>query len=271
MDSELKRQLDIEAQETFVREQAKRKAELDRRYQEQDWKEVEAQEAELKRKRRKEQLEREREQRLWEAKEKIKLTTDLSDYICRRIASGEMLKAICAEDSMPTFQLVQQWFDDSKNVDFHAAYLRACNLRDRAFEDEIVIIADDSSNDFIDKVNSKTGETFRQIDPEALTRSKMRIDARLRIMKANNPSRWGDNPNAGEATRKLLENMRPVVQISFIEAPKDFAKGSDARVTIEHQPTQQLPETPPWECDKDDVDYLRRRDEKAAATKTKVA
>lgn len=268
LDPELRRQLDIEATEKFIREQKRRGAELDLKEKQESERALAAYEEECRREEQRELIARDKERKLWEAKEKIKLTQELGTYICRRIASGEMLKAICAEHTMPSFELMQDWFEMPEYDWFHKAYMRATVRRDKAFEDEIVMISDDSSNDYIEKVNTKTGETFRQIDPEALTRSKMRIDTRLRIMKANNPARWGDNPNAGAATQELLKNIRPIVNMTFIEAPKDFARGNDAKV-IEHQPDKPLA-TPPWELDKDDLEYIRRRDEKVNS-KTKVA
>lgn len=263
MDPELRRQLDLESTERFIREQKQREKDLDAQEARATARAMAEYEELCKRDERQEQLAHEKEKKLWAAKDRIRLTPELSEYICRRVASGEMLKAICAERSMPTFELVNEWFDDPSKNWFHKAYMRATTLRDRAFEDDIVMIADDSSNDYIEKQNTKSGETFRVIDPEALTRSKMRIDARLRIMKANNPGRWGDNPNAGEATRELLKNMRPVVNISFIEAPKNFVQGDDAKV-IEHRADDQIG-APPINLDKEDLDYIRRRDEKLKA------
>lgn len=266
MDPELKRLLEIEAQEKFLVTMRELGKEHDRKMAEDQAKAVAEQDATIKSQQHREMMERAKERRIQESKDRIPLTPELSEYICRRIASGEMLKAICEEQTMPSFLLAQEWFDDQQYDWFHKAYMRACTLRDRAFEDEIVMISDNSNNDYIDKVNSRTGESFRQIDPEVLTRSKMRIDVRLRILRANNPARWGDNPNAGEATKELLKNIRPIVNISFIEAPKSFVQGDDAKV-IEHQAADRSLAAPPVALDKHDLEFIRKREEKQKTNK----
>jgi hypothetical protein len=258
MEDALRKQVDLEASEELFANSKKLRAEYEREQAERSAREAEADAAQLIKDAARERQIQEKERREWQAKERIVCEQKIVDYICRRIAGGEMLKAICTEKTMPTFQLVQEWFDDPNCEFFHVAYLRAVSLRDRAFEDEIVMIADDGSNDYVDKLNTKTGDTFRVLDPEALTRSKMRIDTRLRILKANNPARWGDNPNAGAAAAELLKNMKPNISFTFVEAPKSFVQGDDARV-IEHTPQESLA-MPRQELDAHDLEYIRRRD-----------
>lgn len=137
---------------------------------------------------------------------------------------------------MPNIEKAINWLDDPMNAVFSANYARAMKIRDRVFEDQIVMIADDNTNDYVDKKNSK-GDSFRVLDQEALSRSKMRIDVRLKIMKANDPRRWGDSPSANLTTQELLRNMSPKVVYNFIEAPKTFVKGDDARVIESRQET----------------------------------
>ncbi len=269
MKEELRRQIDLEATENFLREQKIRQQEYEKEEAIKAERVMREYELEFQREKAREELRNEKERRIVQAKRTIKYSIQLVDEICRRVAGGEMLKAICEDKAMPTFQVVQGWFDEPLMKEFHDAYLNAVKLRDKAFEDEIVMIADDSSNDYVEKINSKTGETFRVLDPEALTRSKMRIDARLRIMKANNPARWGDNPNSGDATKELLKNVRPIVQLVFVEADKKLAQGDDAKV-IEHRADDTPLATPYVPLDKDDLEYLRRRKE-ALQNKEKVA
>ena len=52
-------------------------------------------------------------------------TDELAAAICRRIANGEGLRAICRGDDMPGRQTVLDWLDDDKKESFRIRYTRA--------------------------------------------------------------------------------------------------------------------------------------------------
>jgi hypothetical protein len=63
-------------------------------------------------------------------------TPELADEICRRLAEGESLRAICRGEGMPSFATVENWVIDDRGG-FHAMYRRARevqahNLAERA-------------------------------------------------------------------------------------------------------------------------------------------
>lgn len=202
--------------------------------------ETKAAEAEVAETAYREKVARAREERIIRFKDSCRYTAQLGTEICRRIANGEVLKAICSDATMPHMHSVLDWLDDTGGQAlgpqlFRESYLKACRKRNLVFEDDLIIIADDSSNDYVDKLNLKTNETYRTLDPEALTRAKLRIDIRLKILKANDPGRWGDGANTQASLRQLEADRRPAVVINFHKAfPR--GDGSDARqvMTIEH-------------------------------------
>lgn len=218
--------------DTFLQEQERLKAEYDAEQEQKRLEAVKKAEADAKISIERELLETARSSRLNELKQNIDYTPELSAEICRRVASGEMLKAICEEQSMPPISSVLDWIEETDKAEFKRAYVRATKLRNLVFEDELILIADDSTNDYIEKKNSRTGDDFTVINQEALARSKMRIEARLKILRADNPARWGDNPNAAEAAAALQRNQAPRVLIQFITPPTNAIArpGDDAKV-----------------------------------------
>jgi hypothetical protein len=53
-------------------------------------------------------------------------------------------------------------------------------------------IADDSRNDYIDRLNSDGEVIGKQLDAEHVQRSKLRIETRLKLLAKWNPKRYGD-------------------------------------------------------------------------------
>jgi hypothetical protein len=58
------------------------------------------------------------------------------------------------------------------------------------FEDEIVTIADDGSQDI--KTITKGSKVTKVLDGEVISRAKLRVDVRKAHLKAYRPERWGE-------------------------------------------------------------------------------
>lgn len=65
-----------------------------------------------------------------------RFTTDLADSICRRLADGESLRNICAEDDMPNRETVRLWLRERPS--FLANYARAREDQADSLWDEAV-------------------------------------------------------------------------------------------------------------------------------------
>jgi hypothetical protein len=59
--------------------------------------------------------------------------------------------------------------------------------------DELLDIADDSTNDYMDRVG-KDGEVTRVLDQEAMARSRLRLDTRKWMLSKMLPKVFGDKP-----------------------------------------------------------------------------
>jgi hypothetical protein len=112
-----------------------------------------------------------------------------ADRICQLIANGQSLRAICSISGMPSRKSVLRWLEARE--DFRRQYARAREAQADFFADEILEIADDSRNDWMDRQNPD-GSVTRVVDHEHIQRSKLRIDARKWLMSKLAPKKYGD-------------------------------------------------------------------------------
>ncbi len=119
-------------------------------------------------------------------------TEVIAAEICAQIAEGSHLAKVCKAEDMPHLRTVYRWLEALEG--FAASYDRARQVRADTWEGEIAEIADDTSQDFIDKTKPD-GETYRAFDAEHVQRSKLRIDSRKWLMAKAAPRRYGDHLN----------------------------------------------------------------------------
>jgi terminase small subunit-like protein len=122
-------------------------------------------------------------------KERLPLDRGIAAEICEQIAEGGVLKAVCASrENFPSSRQARRWLRG--NEAFAAEYAKACEERLQAWEDEIVLIADDASKDKVEKRMARG--LVLETDAAAVSRSKLRVDARRSLLRANNPTKWGE-------------------------------------------------------------------------------
>ena len=117
-------------------------------------------------------------------------TPELGDEICRRLAEGESLNSICKTEGFPAESTVRSWIVDVKHP-LTASYTRARELGYLKMADELLDIADDSTNDYMDRVG-KDGEVTRVLDQEAMARSRLRLDTRKWMLSKMLPKVYGE-------------------------------------------------------------------------------
>ena len=94
-----------------------------------------------------------------------------ADEICRRIASGETLRAISAEPGMPGMATIWDWVNEDRDG-FAGRYARARERQMDAWVEEVVSIADDET-----------------IEPNS---RRVRVDARKWLMSKIAYRKYGD-------------------------------------------------------------------------------
>lgn len=114
----------------------------------------------------------------------------VQSYICEQLAKGRSLKLIAKDDkvSMSDGNIRYHLLTDSN---FFEQYEEARNIGLDVMADELLEIADDGTNDFVEKEN-KDGSTFIKADVEHIQRSRLRTDVRKWYLSKLAPKRYGE-------------------------------------------------------------------------------
>ena len=124
-------------------------------------------------------------------------TVEVGTAICERIASGESLKAVCREEGMPNHVTVLRWVLTSP--EFRNQYAIAREMQAEVLADELLEIADDGRNDWMEKHDQNGQMIGWRENGEAMRRSQLRIETRKWVAAKLMPKRWGDK-NTTELT-----------------------------------------------------------------------
>lgn len=113
--------------------------------------------------------------------------SEIVDKICAGLIAGRSLKSICEDADMPARSTVLGWLQNDAMPGFLDKYARARELQAEAYLDDIIEIADNTTND-------DTQTDYGPIpNHEWITRSKIRIDARKWAMSKLAPKKYGDS------------------------------------------------------------------------------
>lgn len=112
-----------------------------------------------------------------------KYRESVAKAICLRLMMGESLNKICKLDNYPKKTTVYRWIIEKP--EFRDKYESAREMQQEHYLDEMLEIADDTSEDFVE---TEKGVTF---DREHVQRSKLRIESRRWIMERLAPKRYG--------------------------------------------------------------------------------
>lgn len=120
---------------------------------------------------------------------------DIAAEICGRLADGQSLRTICRDEHMPDASTVFRWL--KSNDDFRQQYAHARELQAEAFAEDILEIADDGANDWMERTG-KDGESVGwMLNGEHVQRSRLRIDARKWLASKLAPKKYGDKVEVG--------------------------------------------------------------------------
>lgn len=112
-------------------------------------------------------------------------TQEIADEICERLSAGEPLRVICRDDHMPSWRTVYDWMDARPEVSTAIAGARARGFD--AIAEECLEIADETAFD------TKEGAQGALVaNSEWISRSKLRVETRLKLLAKWDPKRYGD-------------------------------------------------------------------------------
>ena len=117
-----------------------------------------------------------------------KYSQDLADEICARLSEGQSLRTVCKANDMPARASVFKWLRE--NSTFSDQYAKAKQESADAMFEEILDIADDGSNDWIE--NNDPDNPGYRTNGENIQRSRLRVDTRKWAMSKMKPKKYGD-------------------------------------------------------------------------------
>lgn len=153
---------------------------------------------------------------------------ELSKQICEQIVLGHSLRTICREESMPCVATLFNWFE--KHPEFLEQYEKAKELQADTLAEEMLDIADDGSNDWMEK-HDKDGENIGwQINGEHVQRSRLRLDTRKWVASKLKPKKYGERvqqeitgKDGGPIETKDISGIETAKRIAFL-----LSKGANA-------------------------------------------
>lgn len=117
-------------------------------------------------------------------------TQEIADTICTRLAGGESLRAICRDDDMPSRQSVANWL--AKDAEFFGQYVRARDVALDDMADELLEIADDGTNDWMERKDADGSTGPAVLNGEHVQRSRLRVDTRKWVLSKLAAKKYGD-------------------------------------------------------------------------------
>lgn len=113
----------------------------------------------------------------------------VAQEICDRLANGESMVAICRDAHMPSQASVYRWLVADKGG-FGEKYARAREAQADTLFNEILEIADDARNDWMEREGEDSAGW--QANGEHIQRSRLRVDARKWMAGKLRPKVYGD-------------------------------------------------------------------------------
>lgn len=142
-----------------------------------------------------------------------------AEIICEQLSEGIPLREICRQSGMPAWRTVYDWMYQDADLAAAIAYSRDMGYDNLA--EECLSIADNASNDWMEKRNEEGQTIGWQLNGEHVQRSKLRIETRLKLLAKFNPKKYGDalklsgdkeNPLMLEAQVKAKEMFDGVIE-----------------------------------------------------------
>jgi hypothetical protein len=116
-------------------------------------------------------------------------TLEMAETICSRMSEGETLSDICRTEGFPDRVTVFRW--EKAHEDFRNALARAREAQAHRWAEELLAIADDGQNDFMERKRAD-GSIEVAFNAEHVQRSRLRVDTRKWLLTKALPRLYGD-------------------------------------------------------------------------------
>lgn len=148
-------------------------------------------------------------------------TPELADRICAELAGGNSMRTVCKAEDMPAMSTVFLWL--RTHAAFSEQYAQAKAEAADALVEEMLDIADDGTNDWME-VHDKDGESAGyKVNGEHVQRSKLRVDTRKWIASKLKPKKYGDKVDLNHG----VQPENPLTTILQQASGKTLMPGGD--------------------------------------------
>ena len=131
-----------------------------------------------------------------------KFRKKLGMEICARISEGRSVREIVKDNKMPSSSTIFRWLLDERYKKFWEQYKKARNIQAELMFEELLEIADDGSNDWVERMG-KSGESWWQVNGETIGRSRLRVDTRKWYLSKVLPKKFGEKLDMTSGGEKL--------------------------------------------------------------------
>jgi hypothetical protein len=114
----------------------------------------------------------------------------IADELAAWIAEGKTLREFCRQEGKPSYGAVYDWMERDK--EFASRIARAREIGEEVIAQECLGIADDATNDWMERTDKEGEKIGWMLNGEHVQRSKLRIETRLKLLAKWNPRKYGD-------------------------------------------------------------------------------
>jgi len=151
---------------------------------------------------------------------------EIVEAICAGIREGKSVRSICLDKDMPCEAIVYVWLQDKP--EFLEKYIRAREGQADYFAEEIIDIADNANNDYMEKKDREDQHIGWVENGEFLRRSHLRIEARKWLAARMAPKKYGDlkqvemaGKDGGPIKTEDVSPMETARRVAFLLASAD--------------------------------------------------
>lgn len=150
----------------------------------------------------------------------VKYSAAVGRAVCKMLERGMSVNAISKRPHMPAESTIRKWAANPDNP-FSTNYALSRQIGYLRLADELLEIADDGTNDYVERENSD-GSTYAALNSEHIQRSRLRVDTRKWILAKMLPKVYGDKT---ETTHKLDASA------AFVDMMKAISDGRTRELT----------------------------------------
>ena len=133
-------------------------------------------------------------------------TKELGETICKRIALGESVRKIVKDEDMPSSSMIYRWLLDEDKKEFWEQYEKAINARAELMFEELLDIADDGQNDYVEKQLGDSDVSITVPNTEHIQRSRLRVDTRKWYLSKVMPKKFGEKMDVTSGGKTIKGN-----------------------------------------------------------------